>query len=129
MWKQRFGRVTYITSVLPLPSLALALLLAALNSVVDAYILRLLTTLFLWILAVSYSASLILGLVYGLVHRTPWVFVPPLAAMLDIGLFILVLPESETQVGWRTIDVLLLGGLHLLSIMQMIALRKHPGIE
>ncbi len=129
MWKQRFGRVTYIASVLPLPSLALALLLAALNSVVDAYILRLLTTLFLWILAVSYSASLLLGLAYGLVHRTPWVLAASLAAMLDIGLFILVLPEGETQVGWRTIDVLLLGGLLILSIVQMIALRKHRGIE
>jgi hypothetical protein len=129
MWRQRFGRVTYITSVLPLPSLALALLLAALNSVVDTYILRLLTTLFLWILAASYSASLLLGLAYGLVHRTPWVLAASLAAMLDIGLFILVLPEGETQVGWRTIDVLLLGGLLILSIVQVIALRKHRGIE
>jgi len=129
MWKQRFGRITYITSVLPLPCLALALLLAALNSVIDTYILRLLITFFLWVMAVSYLASLVLGLAYGLVHRTRWVLAASLTAMLDIGIFILVLPEVVTQVGWRTIDALLLGGLLILSIVQVMALRKQFGIE
>ncbi len=128
MWKQRFNRVTYVASVLPLLSLLIVLIITAFNSFSDAHIFRLLTTFFLWTLACSYIASLLLGIAYGLIHRAPWVLAITLAAILDIGLFILALPDGETQVGWRPIDVILLGGLLILSILQIAALRKHNNI-
>lgn len=118
-------RFAYLTSLMTLPSLILALMLVSANASIDSGFLSFLASIFIWITILSYASSVVLTIVSGFLAKSRWILFPPVLALLDIVLFLMFLPQDETAVGWRAIDVILLGGLVILNIAQVVILKKH----
>ena len=117
-------RFAYWATVCPLPMLALSLVFAAIRSALGLDFLTVLTTALLLISGMSYLASLVLTIVYGFVSKSKQLLFPPFASILLIALFVIFLPENVREDPWRTSDIFIFVGLVLISIMQMLSLRR-----
>jgi hypothetical protein len=111
--------------MMPLPSLILLMIIVGVNASLGIGFLSSIATLFVWVTILSYSTSIVLAIASGFLAKSRWILFPPIVSLLDIILFLMFLPQEETAVGWRAIDVILLGGLVILNIAQIVILRKH----
>jgi len=117
-------RVSFLTSVMPLPALAIVLILMAANRALDwAFISGLILILSI-VIIVTYLSSLVLTIICGLMEKRRTILLPPLLSFLDMILFLSLMPTEPTSVGWRTIDIVLIVALVLLNIIQTIMMRK-----
>lgn len=118
-------RFAYLTSLIPLPTVILLMIVVTVNSGVGSGFLNGISSLLIWVLILGYSSSIVLAMISGLLAKSRWILFPPVVALLDIILFLIFLPEEESAVGWRLIDAILLGGLVILNIVQIFILKKH----
>jgi len=101
------------------------MILVGANASLGSGLLSSVATLMLWVTILSYASSIVLAIASGFLAKSRWLLFPPILALLDIVLFLMFLPQNETAVGWRPIDVILLGGLAILNIAQIVILKKH----
>jgi len=121
-------RFAYLTSLIPLPTVILLMIVVTVNAGFGSGFLNGVTTLLIWVLILGYSTSIVLAIVSGFLAKSRWILFPPVVALLDIVLFLIFLPEQESAVGWRVIDAVLLGGLIVLNIVQIVILKKQSTV-
>ena len=117
-------RLAYWATFIPLPSIALALALGSVGTSMGLVFLGHVATGLLVISGIAYLVSLILTIVYGFLSKRSRILLPPTASLLLIALFVVLLPENVHEDPWRTVDVLIFGGLAALNVMQIMVLRK-----
>jgi len=117
-------RLAYWSTVIPLPALAVSLIVGAVRIGLELEFLRLLMTALLVTSASSYMASLLLTIVCGVVSKSRPLLILPATSLLLIALFVVFLPENVRENPWRVVDIFIFVGLVVLNIMQMLSLRR-----
>lgn len=117
-------KMAYWAALVPLPTIALALLLGSLGAGLEIESFEHLSTGLLAISGIVYIVSLILAIVYGFISKSSRILIIPTASLLLIALFVIFLPEDVREDPWRLVDVITLGGLAALNVTQIVVLRK-----
>jgi len=117
-------RILIAVSTVPLPALLIAVVLRVLLVDARAESFPAVISIPLAVAGAALLASLCLAVVCGLLDRRGLLLFPALLALLDIGLFVLLIPENEASVGWRAIDLVLVGFLLLHNVYQIVYLRS-----
>lgn len=137
MYDEICRRLAYWTTSIPLPSIALALILGSIANGSELGFPRHLATGLLVISGIAYLLSLFLTIAYGFMAKKSRILLTPTASLLLIALFVVFLPQNVRENPWRTVDVVTFAGLALLNVMQIVMLRqqthairdkKHHGI-
>jgi hypothetical protein len=117
-------KLALVCSIVVLPTAITGALLTSFGKQTDILLIRIPGTIALLSALVAYIGCLVSMLLYAFLTRTSALMTVGLATLLVIALFMLTLPENETGVGWRLIDVGLLGTLAVLVVVQSILLRR-----